>query len=83
MVKVRAAYETGLAVTWLHYRGPGEVTFGSMVSPVELQDGEAATSVHFSEPGIYVVRAAADDGSFASSADVTVTVGGGVSRVRR
>ncbi len=54
-----------------------------MVSPVELQDGEAATSVHFSEPGIYVVRAAADDGSFASSADVTVTVGGGVSRVRR
>ncbi len=76
MVKVRAAYETGLAVTWLQHRGPGEATFGSMVSPVELQDGEASTTVRFSEPGIYVIRAAADDGSFMTTASVTVTVGG-------
>ena len=30
MVKVRAAYETGLAVAWLHYRGPGRVTFSGI-----------------------------------------------------
>ena len=74
MVKVRAAYETGLAVIWLHYRGPGQVTFSPMVIPVELVDGRASTSVRFSDPGTYVIRAAAADGSFASSVDVTVTV---------
>ena len=74
MVKVRAAYETGLAVTWLHYRGPGQVTFSPMVTPIQLVDGRATTSVRFSEPGTYVIRAAADDGSYMSTADVTVVV---------
>ena len=45
-----------------------------MVIPVELVDGRASTLVRFSDPGTYVIRAAADDGSFTSSVDVTVTV---------
>ena len=40
MVDVRSAYETGLAITWLHYRGPGEVTFSPMTTPV--RDGRRA-----------------------------------------
>ena len=74
MVKVRAAYETGLAVTWLHYRGPGRVTFSESVSSAALVDGRVSTSVSFTEPGAFVIRAAADDGSFVSSTDVTVRV---------
>lgn len=74
MVNVRAAYQTGLAVTWLHYRGPGRVTFSPMVTPVQPVDGRSATAVRFSEPGTYTIRAAADDGSYISTADVTVVV---------
>ena len=74
VVKVRNAYETGLAVTWLHHRGPGRVTFSPMVTPVQPVDGQATTAVQFSEPGTYTIRAAADDGSYISTADVTVVV---------
>ena len=74
MVDVRSAYETGLAVTWLHYRGPGEVTFSPMTTPVEMVDGRSETTASFSEPGTYVIRAAADDGVYKSSAHVTVVV---------
>ena len=73
-VNVRAAYETGLAVTWLQHRGPGSVTFSPMVTSVPLVDGRATTSARFSEPGTYVIRAAADDGAYVSTADVTVVV---------
>lgn len=74
MVDVRSAYETGLAVTWLHYRGPGEVTFSPMATPVEMVDGRSETTARFSEPGTYVIRAAADDGVYKSNAHVTVVV---------
>ena len=74
MVDVRAAYKTGLAVTWLHYRGPGRVTFSPMTTPVQMVDGRAETTARFSEPGTYVIRAAADDGVYMSNADVTVVV---------
>ncbi len=74
MVDVRSAHETGLAVTWLHYRGPGEVTFSPMTTPVEMVDGRSETTASFSEPGTYVIRAAADDGVYKSNAHVTVVV---------
>ena len=74
IVKVRNTYETGLAITWLHYRGPGRVTFSPMVTPVQPVDGQATTTVQFSEPGTYTIRAAADDSSYISTADVTVVV---------
>ena len=74
MVKVSAAFETGLAVTWLHYQGPGKVTFAPMVIPVKPEEVKATTSVRFSEPGTYVIRAVADDSTYTTPADVTVVV---------
>ena len=38
-----------------------------------VKDGQASTSVTFSEPGTYVIRAYADDGVVFEPADVTVT----------
>jgi hypothetical protein len=73
VVDFRAARPTGLAVTWLHHRGPGEVTFSPRTSATE-PGGEVTTQVVFSQPGSYVIRAAADDTSFIRYADVTVEV---------
>jgi hypothetical protein len=72
---VRLEPEWRLGVTWVHYRGPGTVTFDPMRRPVA--DGETspvAASASFSEPGPYVLRAYADDGVLTSSVDVTVNV---------
>jgi hypothetical protein len=77
-VLARAAYETGLAVTWLHYRGPGIVKFEPMTTPIKPEGadlaGKATTAVSFSEPGTYVIRAVGDDGILTSGTNVTVTV---------
>jgi hypothetical protein len=83
MVKVRAAFETGLAVTWLHHRGPGKVTFAPMVIPVKPEEGKATTTVRFSEPGTHVIRAVADDSTYTTPADVTVVVKDASPEVRR
>lgn len=73
MVKTSLAYETGLAVTFLHYRGPGKVTFEPMAMPIK-SGGEAVTKARFSEAGAYVIRAMADDSSYTTPVDITVTV---------
>ena len=59
---------------------PGSPLPGSTIADLggsrsaALVDGRVSTSVSFTEPGAFVIRAAADDGSFVSSTDVTVTV---------
>ncbi|MXY26469.1 MAG: hypothetical protein F4Y45_18355 [Acidobacteria bacterium] len=69
------AGETGLAVTWIHYRGPGEVTFDPRVISIEGgRGGEATTTVRFSEPGTHLLRVHGDDSINATPFDVTVTV---------
>ena len=73
MVKTSLAYKTGLAVTFLHYRGPGTVTFEPMAMAI-TSGGQAVTQARFSEAGIYVVRAMADDSSYTTPVDVTITV---------
>ena len=73
IVDARRAAVTGLAVTWLHYRGPGAVTFEPQVQEVG-DDGRATTIARFSEPGTYVLQAIADDTVFMTPASVTVTV---------
>lgn len=73
MVRTSLAYETGLAVTFLHYRGPGTVAFEPMAMPVKT-GGQAVTKARFAEPGTYVIRAVADDGSYTTPVDITVTV---------
>ncbi|MBZ5557011.1 MAG: hypothetical protein LAO77_07000 [Acidobacteriia bacterium] len=62
-----------LGVIWVVYRGDAKaVTFEPRKIPVT--DGKASTTVKFSAPGTYVLRAYADDGILVSAADVTVTV---------
>jgi len=70
----------GLSVTWFEYRGPAKVTFdppdaihvGTPGQPIA--DGKAQVTANFPEPGTYVLRATADDGGLATTADVTITV---------
>jgi hypothetical protein len=78
----------GLRATWIHYRGPGEVSFDPWISlgyedhvpgwsvPPLPPDGKVVTKATFSEPGTYVLRAIADDGYLFSVHDVTVDVAG-------
>ena len=73
VVDPRNAAETGLAVTWLHWRGPGAVTFDPQVP--EIGDGgRAVTNVSFTAPGTYVLQAVVDDTVLVTPIDVTVTV---------
>ena len=69
------ARNQGLYVRWIHYRGPGKVTFGTPMSERVIgAPVEASTTVRFSAPGTYVLRAIASDGLLESVHDVTVTV---------
>lgn len=64
-----------MAVTWVHYRGPGAVTFDPRTVPIEGgRGGEAVTTVRFTERGTHVLRGRADDSIIAAPIDVTVTV---------
>ncbi len=73
MVKTSLAYETGLAVTFLHFRGPGKVTFEPMAMAI-TSGGQAVTKARFTEAGAYLIRAVADDSSYTTPVDITVTV---------
>ena len=73
IVDPRRAATTGLAVTWLHWRGHGSVTF-SPQTPDIGEGGRAVTTVSFSEPGTYVLQAVADDTELVTPVNVTVTV---------
>ena len=73
VVDARRAAATGLAVTWMHWRGAGTVTFDPRVQVVG-DEGRTVTTARFSEPGTYVLRAVADDTVFLTPVDVTVTV---------
>jgi hypothetical protein len=65
----------GLSIRWIHYRGPGGVTF----SPETIASGyekpvTSTTTARFKAPGVYVLRAVANDGALTAFHDVTVTV---------
>ena len=64
---------------WVNYRGPGPVTFepnkASLPEGTNTAGGvEVNTIVRFSKPGIYVLRAVANDGDWNGAGDVTVDV---------
>lgn len=62
-----------LGVTWVVYRGAGDaVTFTPQRAAVA--DGRAQTSVRFDRPGVYTIRAYADDGILLSNVDTVITV---------
>jgi hypothetical protein len=70
---VRLDRGTRLGVIWVVYRGDANaVSFNPRKVPVA--DGKAATTVSFTAPGTYVLRAYADDGILVSAADVKVIV---------
>ncbi len=73
VIDPRDAATTGLAVTWLHWRGAGDVSFDPQVSTLDEQ-GQAVTQASFSAPGTYVLQAVADDTVFTTPVNVTVTV---------
>ncbi len=64
---------SGLSVTWFEYRGPAKVTFDP-AGAIPVDSGKAVTSAHFSEPGMYELRATATDGALSTKAGVTITV---------
>jgi hypothetical protein len=47
-------------ITWSKFRGPGEVTFEN-AKPAADAEGKSATSVKFTTPGEYILRAQAND----------------------
>jgi hypothetical protein len=61
-----------LRVSWIQWRGPGIATFDPKVARVA--DGRATTNVVFDKPGVYVLRAYAEDASIHTPHDVKVTV---------
>src|SRR5262245_32550813 len=68
-----ASVPKGLTVTWMLYGGPGKVIFES-AGPIPVSNGQAVTTVRFTVPGTYRLRASASDGALAKTADVVVTV---------
>lgn len=58
-----------LTIRWTKYRGPGQVAFANPAPPIA--DGRAVTTATFSEPGVYVLHALADEGSRSDAAQST------------
>ena len=73
-----ASRRAASGVRWVHYRGPGTVTFTPPRTPFPPEPGpvevESATTAAFSEPGTFLLRAVAYDGDWYESRNVTVTV---------
>jgi hypothetical protein len=63
----------GLTITWLQYGGPGKALFEE-TGAIPVSNGQTATTVRFSEPGTYRLRAIANDGAMSTTADVIVSV---------
>jgi hypothetical protein len=57
----------------MQYGGPAKVTFDS-TGPIPVNNGQAVTAAHFTEPGTYVLMATANDGALRTSTQVTITV---------
>jgi len=65
----------GLGIKWILYRGPGPVRFDPpSVAPVYGKPVTSTTTVKFSVPGNYRLRAIASDGALETSYDFDVAV---------
>jgi hypothetical protein len=69
----QAGPSRGLTVSWQQYGGPAKAMF-EPGGAVPVTNGQAATAVRFSEPGIYRFRAIANDGAMSTAAEFVVTV---------
>jgi hypothetical protein len=68
-----AAAPKGLTLSWIQYAGPGKASF-EQDSGIAVVNGQAATTVRFTQPGTYRLRAIANDGALSTVSDVVVTV---------
>jgi hypothetical protein len=62
----------GLAVTWMVWRGPAEVTFTPRRA--RATDGKATATAAFTKPGEYILRATGTDGQKTVDGQVKITV---------
>ena len=70
-----ARRQPGVRIQWVHYRGAGTVTFDPTSAPaVYGKPNEMTTTVSFSQPGTYVLRAIVSDSQLQAQGDATVTV---------
>jgi hypothetical protein len=76
-----------LRVTWIQWRGPGVVKFDPEVVPVtdaqghiSATGGSTTTKATFDKPGIYTLKAYAEDMSLFTMHEMKVTVTGGTAR---
>jgi hypothetical protein len=63
----------GLTVSWMQIRGPAKISFEPS-GVTAVVGGKAEVTARFSEPGIYLLRATANDGALSTRADVTISV---------
>jgi hypothetical protein len=57
----------------MQIRGPAKITF-EPAGATSVTNGKADVTVRFSERGIYVVRAIANDGALSTKMDVTIAI---------
>jgi len=63
----------GTATHHIQYGGPGKAVFEAS-DAIPVTNGQTSTTVRFSQPGTYRLRAIANDGELSTTADVVVTV---------
>jgi hypothetical protein len=65
----------GLGVTWTLWRGPAAIKFDppGRATP---KDGKSTVRATFTQPGTYIIRVKANDGTLWEEKDITVTVSG-------
>ena len=62
----RALEGAPVRIRWSKYRGEGEAIFSEPRPETDETTGETSTTVTFSAPGVYILRAQANDSSGAS-----------------
>jgi len=68
-----AAAVRGLTLSWIQYGGPAKAVFESG-DATPVTNGQTSTTVRFTQPGTYKLRAIANDGELSTNADVVVSV---------
>jgi len=63
----------GLTVTWMQLRGPAKVSFDP-AGPSPVAGAAVVTAARFPSPGVYALRATANDGALSTKSDVTIAV---------
>jgi hypothetical protein len=64
----------GLAIKWIQYRGPGEVSFDPDTTPGAGKTADSSTMATFSAPGMYWIQAVASDGLLEGVHNIKVAV---------